>query len=197
MRFLSDFQTLCLQIGFPFLPPLLVFLRHVQPKGAGRRLRVKLTSLLNIWKIDKKFTTFNVRIIRQITTFSSTIGLTRRRLTNFFWQKLYNFYNQNDSSNYDKFPKNNTKPLWFDDFFGENWFFPLTWQILSSSRFKGKLNIVEQCVSFISIAAWTYQAMPRMTSILSLSPIYTVFEIHPSNHNFSQHLRIFPPFVFS
>ena len=123
MRFLSDFQTLCLQIGFPFLPPLLVFLRHVQPKGAGRRLRVKLTSLLNIWKIDKKFTTFNVRIIRQITTFSSTIGLTRRRLTNFFWQKLYNFYNQNDSSNYDNFPKNNTKPLWFDDFFGENWFF--------------------------------------------------------------------------
>ena len=135
--------------------------------------------------MTKKVTIFNVIIIRQITTFSSTIGLTRRRLTNFF------------SSNYDNFPKNNTKPLWFDDFFGENWFFPLTWQILSSSRFKGKLNIVEQCVSFISIAAWTYQAMPRMTSILSLSPIYTVFEIHPSNHNFSQHLRIFPPFVFS
>ena len=145
--------------------------------------------------LTNKVTIFNVIIIRQITTFSSTIGLTRRRLTNFFWQKLYNFYNQNDSSNYDNFPKNNTKPLWFDDFFGENWFFPLTWQILSSSRFKGKLNIVEQCVSFISIAAWTYQAMPRMTSILSLSPIYTVFEIHPSNHNFSQHLRIFPPFV--
>ena len=78
-------------------------------------------------------------------------------------------------------------------FSGKIDFFPLTWQILSSSRFKGKLNIVEQCVSFISIAAWTYQAMPRMTSILSLSPIYTVFEIH----NFLQHLRIFPPFVFS